>query len=159
MKEVVMADNQEMVTKLTTDATVAWFKSKGDGDSAKTLAIKIAMAIAVLAFVSYFSYTAWKRNKELATTKHELDSLKEKTAQAAVSLEREQDKEIIEKKRKRLDKLEKEVVYLDDRLKTLREVKEYEEFKIEAIKNWDDMDSYLTSIRTNPESELSSGDD
>jgi len=152
-----VSSDQEMVTKLTTDATVAWFKSKGDSESAKSLAIKIAMAIAVLAFVSYFSYAAWKRNRELAKTKHELDSLKEEKIQSEISIEREQDQDIITKKLKRVSKLRKEVEDLNVRYKNLKEVKEYEEFKIEAIKNWDDMDHYLDGLRSNRESELSSG--
>lgn len=140
----------KVVEKLLLDKTVGWFKGQGDkqkGKEGSGWVIKIVMAVAVMAFLAYASYSAWKRNKALAKAKHERDLAKEEAHRAKVDWELGEIDEKIEEKLKALEEANKKTEAFEKEVEKIQEETTYELFKIEAIKNWDDMGRYLDGLR------------
>ena len=134
----------DTVTKLLADTAVSFFK-KDDGMSKP---VKIMMGVAAFVVVAYLSYKAYKRAKVLAKAKHDRDMAKEALKQKELEWELAPINEEIEEKLRAVTELKEKVKDLDAEHARLEEVYDYEEAKIGAIKNWDDMDSYLDKLRT-----------
>lgn len=137
------------VLKLLKDATVGWFKKKGDNKSSglSGWVTKLVMAIAVMSFLAYAAYTSNKRKKALAKALHERDVAEEEQHRAQVAWELSVKEEQIKKNMDILVEAKKKSEAFGERVKSLQETHAFELHKIEAIKNWDDMDRYLDSIR------------
>lgn len=147
----------DLVDKLLADKTVAWFKDKGspktdNSDEKSGWVTRVVLGLLVFAVVAYLAYKATSKGKELAKLKHDRDLAAEETRQAKLDWDLgELDDEIAEKL-KNLDKAQKELASLDKDLENLENTTEFERIKIEAIENWDDMDSYIDSLSSTDDS-------
>ncbi len=134
----------DTVTKLLADTAVSFFKK----DEGMSTPVKILMGVAAFVVVAYLSYKAYKRAKILAKAKHERDLAKEALRQKELEWELAPINEDIEKKLEEIGRVKENIAEIDEDIEYLEEVYNYEEAKIGAIKNWDDMDSYLDKLRT-----------
>lgn len=134
-----------VVERLLQDKAVTWFKSKGSGGNSSWV-IKALMTIAMLSFLAYSSYTAYKRNKELARLKHARDVAYQEATRAEKSWEIGVVDAKIEEKLRILEEAKVKSAMFFKHVADLEAEHTYERFKIESIKNWDDMDAYLSGI-------------
>ena len=130
---------------------VAWTADKGDKrkDSGTSWKLISGLAVSAIVFfmIAYFSFRAWRTGRKLAKALHERDVAKEDLRSAETRKVREN----LEEKIAEAEQDAKEA-FLDAR-EAGRKVVRYEEEleiereKINAIKNWKDIDRYLTFAR------------
>lgn len=142
----------DLVESLLADKAVSWFKGKGtskstNSDEKSGWVTKAVMFIVVLAFVAYLAYGANRRAKELAKVKHERDVSKEDLHRAQVDWELSDIDADIEESMENLHTAIQHSLTLDAELESIEEEHEFEQAKIGAIENWDDMDRYLDGLR------------
>jgi hypothetical protein len=147
-KSVVLKVTSRLISRLLKDKSVTWFKAKGDSGESNSFLIKAAMAVAVLLFIAYLAYKGNRRGAEIARLKHERDLAAEEEKQAKLDWELSEVDAVIEEKTNRLVALQVGLAKQNLQLKEFEEDVEYERFKIEAIKNWDDMDSYIDAVNS-----------
>jgi len=138
---------EEKVDQETLKGLLAWVQQKKEESQQQGQPWGWVMAViaAVIVFVTlaFAAYEAWKKGREIAQLKHQLDKEAEARLQAEidakVTAEQEQQRafqaQVVEHQKK-IDTLTKEIVVLEDKRRA-------ENQKIDKITSWEDLDEII----------------
>ena len=135
--------------KGTLDKLTSWVKGQGEKQQNRKapwawVTTLIVGAVALLA-VGFMYYRSWKQGRELAKLKHERDVREEEAVQAKVAEGMAvTDRQIAEHKVE-VRRTESRLERLDQELEKITNEATATRFVIDALKNWDDVDRYLSS--------------
>lgn len=125
-----------------------WILNNGVTQQTRTATSSWIMGIAVAAVsavvLAYYYYMASKKGKEIAKLKHESDVNKEKALQIVENTKINATKEEIQAALEEIHKHEEIIKETDVKIKEWELAHANIEQEINAIKNWDDVDIYLS---------------
>jgi len=133
---------------------VKWFMEQGvkqlDRDTISKLTVKSLLFIAVMLLITYFSVKMWWRDRELARLRHELDVKEEEEIRAKVRAVLDTSDAHIAEHEAAIALIRKSRTLVQKDIKEIEKFKAEQEEKIDAIKNWEDVDKYLDSVTPKP---------
>lgn len=106
----------------------------------------VAAAIAtILAFVgmAFAAYDAWKKGREIAKLKHEIDVQTEMKLQAEVAAKLSKEEQTQKAQKFVADRLGKQIVQMKDKIIAVEQQRKEAHAKIDKITSWADVDALL----------------
>ena len=136
-------DAKKLVDKLT-----VWVKGQGGKQQERrapwSWVAGLAVAAVAMLAVGFMYWRAWRQGKELAKLKHERDVTKQTAARAEladrVTIREEEANKLLEE----VVEADRRIVEIDRNLRETADAKTRTDEDIDALKNWRDVDRYLS---------------
>lgn len=130
-----MADDELVKTVVEKLANAA----KNQKDKGGWIGSLLFIAVALFA-IAVYSWSAWRRARQLAALEHQKTIETERKNQADLDTVIAKDGDILRQANDRADSARKAVASIDAQLEQLKQQKARNEAAIDSIKSWDDID-------------------
>lgn len=140
----------DLIKKVLESGLISWFNKQGNKQENRSTPWKWVVGIAVAAIamlaLSYLYLKEYLKKKEYAKLKHEVDVAEQKKHATELKLDIEENYTKIQEYSSTIDELDVKIQEIDEKLEVLDTELTKEVIKINAIKNWEEMDNYIRHL-------------